>query len=634
MARDFPADEVRSASNEDRSGLRWQQPRLSFFVAPRSMDGDIDAVRLRFKSRTGLDATWTYSGADYIALGACPGGKVLRSARDPESFLVVHGELIKVNGGIESEFVQSFCERFAAEDTNQVALDLRGSFVLLALAKASLALILDRVGSRKLYRWNSSEGSWFDTDLRAFLDRGVDAAGVASMIINRFTYGGRTVLKDVAALPRASVIRFDGHHWNHSEYWTYDFGGARQDAFMRGLPGKRIELWDLLNQAVHRRIPHEGSILLLLSGGIDSRAILASLASRRTAWGNVRGASYGSADDDDAAVASELAARLGFQWTLLHGSTDLPDLIDLNAKYGGGQVFFYPRGLDGIAELTSSIPGPVTAFVGDECYGWSDMPLNSREDVFTQGIGIRSPAFVPPYYSYGVESHRSITEALQADVEAVDKRYSHVTSLQDLKDVLYLDQRLSHMLLTWRERHLGPFARIANPHIDEDILDFMRLVPTEFRLNKRLFRETALQHLGDMQGVRFARTGGCSNDFLDPLFVRYQADIDARIRGTPSALDRVLPAELIRIGLSNMCFEIRARSSGRLTLSTSFVRRMNSMTNRVRLSRLPAADPNRRPGGLGSMSLSPIQMGTVLQLRQFFESGSASAGPTSEAIGT
>ena len=224
-------------------------------------------------------------------------------------------------------------------------------------------------------------------------------------------------------------------------------------------------------------MPETGSSLLYLSGGIDSRAIMAALLEDRTSWRNAWATSYGAEADEDAVVARELATRSGLPWTLQPGPTTLPELLSANSRYCGGQVFFYPRGLNGVEALAASMPGPVTAFVGDECYGWADMVLGSRDEVLTKGIGIRSPASVPGYYSYGDTPNFAIAETLQADVEAVRSRYADVASLHDLKDVLYLDQRLNYMLLPWRECHMGPFVRVVNPHIDEDILDFMKLAP-------------------------------------------------------------------------------------------------------------------------------------------------------------
>lgn len=590
-----------------------QHARLSLFVAPAAIQGGAETVRRLFETRMGRPPAWVHSGSTYHAAGLSDGAQAIVCGDGARDRVLLHGELYS-DPGTPDDQVRMRLDRLCGSRPLDAARDLRGSHVVVVCTAEALSVVVDRVGSRKIFRWDAPEGSWLDTDLGGFLDRPVDAAGVASLVINRHVYGGRTVLAGVTAMPRASVSRFEGRAWTTREYWQYRFTGAGVASFKGELAARKAELWSLLRQSVRRRMSDAGSTLLFLSGGIDSRAIMAALQAEQASWRGVRATSYGSEADDDALVAGELAASVGMPWSLQPGPATLPELVDVNARHCGGQVFFYPRGLNGIEALLAPMPGPVTAFVGDECYGWNDMTLEGADDALSRGVGIRAPAFVPSYYSYGDVSHEVITQTLQADADALKRRYADVTDWHDLKDLLYLDQRLSFMLLPWRECHLSPFARVVNPHIDEDILDFMQQVPTEYRLNKRLFRETALENLGELGRIRFARSGGCSNDFLDDLFVQHEREIDARIASSDSALDTVLPPDLIRLGLGDLCSEIRARQHRASTLAARSAQGWRAVTRRLALARLGRL----RSNAAGSMSLSPIQMGTVLQLRQFF----------------
>jgi asparagine synthase (glutamine-hydrolysing) len=497
-----------------------------------------------------------------------------------------------------------------------MARQLRGSFVLLIFTPKSLHVITDRIASRKIFRWEHPSGIWLDTDLAAFTDCPADPAGVASLIINRFTYGGRTILSGVISLPRAQVHSYDGKYWSSTEYWRYDFAASEAAGFERDITARRRELWQLILQAIKRRIPDRGSVIVSLSGGVDSRAILAGLLASGLKPDRLQTASYGSAEDDDAVVASELAGQCGSPWRLVPGSEDPMRLLQLNGVYCGGQVFFYPRGLDGFPDFVASLASPVTAFVGDECYGWNDMTLNSWDDTLSKGIGIRSPAKIPAYYSYGSHSQRSIECSLQEDIASLRRRFDHVTSFHDLKDVLYLDQRLSNMLLPWREQHTGRFARVVNPHVDEDILDYMKQVPTAYRLDKRLFRETVTENLGSLVHIRYARAGGCSNEWLDGLFLKHLSSLEDFALGYESRLDEVIPPELILAGLAGMRADLRLKRITMPRTLTKLALKAEGIMIRNRL----AHDLRRKSsssGYFGFPSMPPIQMATVLQLRYF-----------------
>jgi asparagine synthase (glutamine-hydrolysing) len=607
------------SDSSSRPGDHSLPGRLSLVVAPASFPGGIDGLRVSFETQYRLTANFAHATPAYLVVGRHDGGQAVDRRDAAPAAVLLHGELYGNDGPAPREALAAAADRLLREDAETVARNLRGSFVLLACTPSGLSLVTDRVASRKIFRCVRDGLSWLDTELASFDRQPVDPAGVASLLINRFIAAGRTLRAGVENVRRACVHRYDGASWTAVEYWQYAFADVDEKRFAAEIDARREELWRLITRAIRRRLPERGTLLLSLSGGVDSRAVLAALLEIGFPLARITTASYGDADDDDAVVASELASSLGLPWQLIPGSEDLERLLAVNAMACDGQVFFYPRGLDGYGELASTLAQPVTAFVGDECYGWTDHRLATRQDVFTIGIGLRAPASVPSYYSYGAHRHDVIEATLQSDIDALDRRYADVSSLHDLKDLLYLDQRLSNMLLPWRERHTGRCVRVANAHIDEDILDFMQGVPTAYRLDKQLFRETARKRFGQFQKVRFARSGGCSNDFLDQLFLRYFDAIDHQLGSTSSMLDDVLPPEVIRAGLASMCADIALRRAGSPALLAVIERRLRSMKIRWRFARERSGKISAQHGPLGFMSMAPIQMATVLQLRRFLQ---------------
>lgn len=245
------------------------------------------------------------------------------------------------------------------------------------------------------------------------------------------------------------------------------------------------------------------------------------------------------------------------------------------------------------------------------------MTIESFDDVLQKGIGIRSPACVPKYYSYGNTSHRQIQDALQTDIESLSQRCDNTLSWHDLKDYLYLDQRLCHMLLPWREFHSGRHIQVANPLIDNDILDFMKTVPTKYRLDKRLFRETITSAYTDLFKVRLARPGGIDNRVFEALFHQQRPALEHLVNSYESALDEVIPQDILMIGLLDFVGRI---SLAGLPVPVPLQQAANAIHRKLARVRVFLGGPiskARRSLPYGSMSLAPLQMATLLQLRFF-----------------
>jgi hypothetical protein len=88
----------------------------------------------------------------------------------------------------------------------------------------------------------------------------------------------------------------------------------------------------------------------------------------------------------DAELAALLAARCRVEHRVVEAYRgDLPAALAANAELGAGVANFCDE-VDAWRELAQSPRADV--FVGDECFGWVDAPLASREDVL-EVVGIR-----------------------------------------------------------------------------------------------------------------------------------------------------------------------------------------------------------------------------------------------------
>jgi asparagine synthase (glutamine-hydrolysing) len=543
-------------------------------------------------------------------------------ATDPSRNVTVflHGDIYG-DGGMRLEGARDLLDRYLNEGPMVLAKSLSGSHVILVVDGIhGFIAITDRVGSRRIYAGGDSGGMWLTSEILLYPEGVVDPAAVASYLVNRYIYNGRTIYRGVQSLERACVHRVDAHGIGSEAYWRFTYA-PREDSDSVATDRMMLELGELIRKAVRRRIPANGKVCISMSGGVDSRGVLGALLEESKSRGfELKAMSYGLESDTDVVAARSICAQFGINLHRVSFRGNLSSAIKLNADCSDAVVFFYPQGLDGLRDVISSLGSDSIMFVGDECFGLnmegmtrSDFSFATFDDLLGF-IGIRAPAKVPSYYSYGDTPAVEIEEMLQSDNDALRRRCPGPPYSLDAFGFMYLDQRLPHLLLSWRENHLARFVRVANPLIDNDILEFLETVPPALRFDKRLYRATVAKTFPQVMGTPIVHDQGCSNEFLDGLFVSQQFQI-AEMLSCDSSLDAVLPRPVIEEGLSDLVGSLRIASYHLPRGVQSLMERLRRRAVRQRVMR--GASRGAGPQWHGQMALAPIQMASLLTLRWF-----------------
>ena len=134
-----------------------------------------------------------------------------------------------------------------------------------------LVLARDRAGKKPLYVAETERGVAFGSDARAVAivsDRqpAVDPGAVAAHLFQRYTVSPRTLFQGIERLEPGHLLTYDGTTVERRAYWTLEPGSEEPLA-----PG---ELRELLREAVRARLMSDVPIGILLSGGVDSSAVL------------------------------------------------------------------------------------------------------------------------------------------------------------------------------------------------------------------------------------------------------------------------------------------------------------------------------------------------------------------------
>ncbi|MBI4161833.1 MAG: asparagine synthase (glutamine-hydrolyzing) [Acidobacteria bacterium] len=209
---------------------------------------------------------------------------------------------------------------------------LNGMFALALWDRRERTLVLarDRIGIKPLYYYEAPGRFLFASEIKALLASGWVEPEVADDALYdflrlKFVPGPGTIFRGVRRVEPGTVLRVDPGGTRHRRYWTLPGAGPisrrRREAV--------AEIGGLLLDSVRRQVVADVPIGLLLSGGVDSSALLALL--HRVLGPGVRTFTVGfprAAGCDETAPARRVARRFEADHHEIRAEPeDLPSLL-------------------------------------------------------------------------------------------------------------------------------------------------------------------------------------------------------------------------------------------------------------------------------------------------------------------
>lgn len=473
----------------------------------------------------------------------------------------VHGDVtVLLKGQVYDTPISALAMGYAAHGPAFVR-GLHGAFSMVVLdARAGEVLaVTDHVGTHKLYA--AHDGTRVIVSTRAdhpeFVVRPYRPEAVAAVLAHGTPLNGTALYQGVCGLESASI-----HHVTAVGMMSRPYWALRPPAGASARPAAPMsdDLLDeyvfLLRQAVRRRRPAAEPVHLSLSGGHDSRGLLALLTLEGQ---EVRTFAYGLRADipyTDAYAAAQLATQYGVSFepvVAYHG--DLPGTIRRNAAWGQGVTNFCEE-----ADVWARLDGHVEhLFTGEHVHGLHRDELPSIDEQLAQlhiGPG-RTIAWFTDLLD--AAAARQLQEAYHGELERVrGSAVAHPHARQQ-HFTLMASQRLPHMLLPWRERFGGHHAAVHFPYLDRDVLEFIHRLPPGALAGKVFFQQ-ALRRI-DPQAYRvpLARTSGYQADWTAEL-ARHRDRLEEELLSHPSRLDALVSPDVLRT-LLHTTLEPSARGS-------------------------------------------------------------------------
>ncbi len=504
-----------------------------------------------FEEGCGLRPSWSLNGPGVSLALAALGGSLARD--EPSgSLLLLHGEIHSGSpgaGGAGGDAAAGLLAAFLDRGPDLLR-EVDGSFAVVYWegGEGRLLVATDRWNTRRVFatsrggvQWLSTSGTLHHLPLPEPVP---DPGGIGHFLVNQLPYEGRTLWREVRALPPASLHEVDPRGIRSRRYWTLGLNGE-----LEAVPdAQRMDgLHDRLVAAVQRRTG--GAPWLSLSGGWDSRSILG--AARAGGVTNLRAFTYGAMGagaDTDAGLAASLAEALHVPHRFIPGyERTLGRVLEDNLRTGGTvQLVMETDAWEGVNRLLDEGDPPVPVLFGDQGVGTMDYPFLRTPADALSSLHIRGLRSLPwlrdlvPASSWG-----SMMAETEGDLEAILARVPQGLTLQDARYWLFMDVKLARFL-GYREFFTQPRGAPRFPLLDRELIEWVCGLPTRDRLGKSLLKRMSALRFPEVFQAKEATDPGPTVGRWFPRRLREEApEIRRWLRETTSPLDGLLPPDAL-----------------------------------------------------------------------------------------
>ena len=448
---------------------------------------------------------------------------------------------------------------------NQVLDRLRGmfAFVVYDIKRGRIFAARDPVGKKPLYYHLASEGTfYFASDLQSLAASGVLSGKISLEAMQcYFTLGyipsPMAVYSDVYKLQAGHALQYSQSGLKTWPYWDIDLS-IQEDKSEEALAG---ELEDLLNKAVKRRLIADVPLGALLSGGIDSNVVVATMAKQSptpvrtytigfaekaeiTGTRDERKAAaeaaqyYGTIHDEisvNDASGTMLPQVISYLGEPLADSSIIPTYLVCHAArkhlkvaltgdggdepFGGYSFRYLPHLME--ERIRAFIPAPILApFAAALAFFWpsSDaLPRYLRLHTIFRNLAVSSEeAFCMDQAIRKMKDNPlkpDIINGQEAAFQLINDLYSHASGRDELTRMLYVDVKLymaENVLAKADRMSMANSLELRSPLLDRDVVSFAFSLPGQMKVKgsncKYLLKKVAANRI-DPRILHLPKTG-------------------------------------------------------------------------------------------------------------------------------
>ena len=469
--------------------------------------------------------------------------------KDKSVFIMMLGEVYDyeeqknelINKDHEFQFEDNdaeFCLHLYEEMGEKAFKKLNGTFCLAIyhVSTHDLLLVNDRFSSYSLYYHVSDRGTLiFSTQASSILQskeipRELNMEAVFEFFALQRVLGTKTYYKGIRYLPPATFLRYKANTISFDTYWERRYKEEKHpETYYVN------KLAETLKKAVKRRTQRNYRYGILLSGGMDSRAILAS------AEKNIVCFTVGDFENREIKTARRIAGTRGSKHIILKRDIDhYVKLVDQSVSIGDGMYCFEHAHFIGFFDqfrkecdvlLHGNVPElffrganlprkknvfsiKFTCKLSDDTLEETFL-LNKKYSVYKKNPEI---LFNEPHASM---FKKTVAYSLKNIFVGVDKKVENISDKYLWPDTYYTSRYPSFL----NDMHLRAFMNPCSAVLfDNDLLDLHLRMPPDMKSNSRVWNKALAQLNPEIAAIPDANTGLSPgvNQFLGWMITRYK----------------------------------------------------------------------------------------------------------------
>jgi len=360
------------------------------------------------------------------------------------------------------------------------------SAVVLDTNQNQLHIFTDRYGLRPLYWHLHNSGLFWASEPKAFLNLPHFSPKITSDTATTFLTTGQlppdqTWFDGVTQVPPASHFIYNTTHGTltRERYWWWDQVSPRLD--YRNTDDLIQEFGHLFKSAVtlQSQLDNQG---LLLSGGLDSRAVFAALPGSPPTF------TFGQPHSNDVRIATDVAAIKMSNHTVLPLSQDnwLTPRLEAIWWTDGALNLMHMHGVEHLTQIAQAIKVCFNGAGGDGLAG---------------GGHLFEPHKLNHYLSENLHLHLDLAPIAQQHIE---KAFQNARSAH----AFYIDWRMRGFSMIGPRMGLFKGVDYRLPFLDNQLQEFLFGLPLEIKQNNNLYRQMLLKTFPTyFQNIPWAKTG-------------------------------------------------------------------------------------------------------------------------------
>jgi asparagine synthase (glutamine-hydrolysing) len=421
---------------------------------------------------------------------------------------------------------------------------LEGSFILFLINDDGLYIFTDKANSKKAYYLQHGNQWHISNNIHElpFQQCQLNLDGIACYLANGVMLENLTLYQDLYSTRGSSIYHFHAESLQISEYWKFKF--QYTEDYSEETLSKELE--EILINCIQEKLPAISSPLVSLSAGYDVRSILGIMHKYHGRL-NINCVSYSLPENrnknSDAYIAAKIAAHCQSNHTIYPSyQGNFIKHLSESVQYGKCLTHFCEE-MDFWNTLENKAE-PVDLIVGEQCFGYFDVPLKSKESTLgllsimgEKGISWSKEFLPDALYQELSFRLKKLNDKIWNDLDSYP-------DFHDKKDILYFEQRIKNVLLPWRENICGRIGYVHNPLLDGKLLNFIAKLPPTLRKNKQFFKNTIHRIVPELAQIEFATSLGYSVNWQIEI-ARHQKELIHLIETSESKLDELIPKEVL-----------------------------------------------------------------------------------------